>query len=340
METNQLVIFGGAQSHGNLVDNDLYLLKLSSNETNGKWVKVPIKGERPNSRYGHQMIFFKPFILLIGGNIGNEPCKEVWCLSIERQPFFWSKINFEGNQPQARVYHAVSLWKGSERGDMILMFGGRNSEGHALNDLWGLRRHGDGKWDWIPAPIKQKIDPQPRYQHSMVCCKDIAIFIGGRNNNSLGLGLDVYDLNTSEWFVFPGINRFRHVSWVFLNNLMTHGGFENDKPNQPINKLTQINLKELFQNFPKLVDNIDVPFVGNKKKNGQYNLSTQVLVGQYADDRGMRHFINLEDLSNEPMKMIDTIPTQQKPTEQLHIQSLYQTVLKYFLKPKDWKYTE
>ena len=47
VETNQLVIFGGAQSHGNLVDNELYLLKLNNNETNGKWVKVPIKGARP-----------------------------------------------------------------------------------------------------------------------------------------------------------------------------------------------------------------------------------------------------------------------------------------------------
>lgn len=29
VETNQLVIYGGAHSHGNLVDNELYLLKLS-----------------------------------------------------------------------------------------------------------------------------------------------------------------------------------------------------------------------------------------------------------------------------------------------------------------------
>lgn len=53
VEANQLVIFGGAHSHGNLVDNDLYLLKLSPNEANGKWVKVPVGGEKPSPRYGH-----------------------------------------------------------------------------------------------------------------------------------------------------------------------------------------------------------------------------------------------------------------------------------------------
>lgn len=65
----------------------------------------------------------------------------------------------------------------------------------------------------------------------MVCSKDIAIFIGGRNNTTKAMGLDVYNLNTSEWFEFPGINRFRHVSWMYMNNLYTHGGFLNDKPN-------------------------------------------------------------------------------------------------------------
>lgn len=43
----------------------------------------------------------------------------------------------------------MSLWKPKEQGDMILMFGGRNKGGNALDDLWGLRRHNNGEWDWI-----------------------------------------------------------------------------------------------------------------------------------------------------------------------------------------------
>ncbi len=81
----------------------------------------------------------------------------------------------------------------------------------------------------------------------------MAIFIGGRNNSpNQEIGLDVYNLKTSEWHIFKGINRFRHVSWLSMNNLMTHGGFQNNQPNKPINKLTKINLKELFINFPNL----------------------------------------------------------------------------------------
>ncbi len=32
------------------------------------------------------------------------------------------------------------------------MFGSRNKKGLALNDLWGLRKHNTGAWDWIEAP--------------------------------------------------------------------------------------------------------------------------------------------------------------------------------------------
>jgi hypothetical protein len=37
---------------------------------NGKWIKVPIKGQKPKSWYGHSMSFIKPYIILIGGTIG------------------------------------------------------------------------------------------------------------------------------------------------------------------------------------------------------------------------------------------------------------------------------
>ena len=98
VEPNQLVIFGGAHSHGNLVDNDLYLLKLASNEINGKWVKVPVGGTKPDPRYGHSMVFFKPYILVVGGNIGNDPSNDVWMLSIDKSPFSWKKLNFNNSQ--------------------------------------------------------------------------------------------------------------------------------------------------------------------------------------------------------------------------------------------------
>lgn len=241
---------------------------------NGRWIKVPIGGNKPQSRYGHSMIFFKPFILLVGGNIGNEPSNEVWFLSIDKSPFFWKKIDFNMDikTPSPRVYHSLSLWKSPEKGEMVLMFGGRNKKGEALNDLWGLRRHNNGIWDWIQAENKNK-RPTNRYQHSMMCSKNLVVLIGGRNNVNMAqnqIMMEVYNLLTQTWYSFPGVNRFRHVSWLSFNNLYTHGGFENNQPNLPINLLTKIDLKELFANYPDLLKNIEEPYINqNSQQNYQ-----------------------------------------------------------------------
>ena len=39
------------------------------NDLNGKWIKVPVKSNKPKSRYGHTMAFIKPHIILVGGTI-------------------------------------------------------------------------------------------------------------------------------------------------------------------------------------------------------------------------------------------------------------------------------
>lgn len=63
----------------------------------------------------------------------------------------------------------------------------------------------------------------------MICSQDMVLLIGGRNNNTTvtEMSMDIYNLSKPEWFSFPGINRFRHVSWLSFKTLYTHGGFEN-----------------------------------------------------------------------------------------------------------------
>ena len=46
---------------------------------------------------------------------------------------------------------------------MMIVFGGRDQSENALNDTWGLRRHRDGRWDWVVAPYKGEITPKNRY---------------------------------------------------------------------------------------------------------------------------------------------------------------------------------
>lgn len=70
IENLQVVIFGGAQSQGSVVDNELYLLKLMSEESKCRWVRVPVQGKKPAGRYGHSLAFVKPFIMIVGGTIG------------------------------------------------------------------------------------------------------------------------------------------------------------------------------------------------------------------------------------------------------------------------------
>lgn len=76
------------------------------------------------------MVFLKPYILVIGGTVNNEPSNEVWFLCIEKSPFFWKKIEFDQKSmklPQPRVYHAATVWKSKDKGDMVLLFGGRST---------------------------------------------------------------------------------------------------------------------------------------------------------------------------------------------------------------------
>lgn len=359
VESNQMVIFGGAHSHGNLVDNELYLLKLSNNETLAKWVKVPVENAKPTSRYGHAMVFFKPYILVIGGNIGNEPCNEVWALSIDKNPFFWNRLEFKDVEPSPRVYHTACIWRSTNKVDMVLMFGGRNAKNVALNDMWGLRRHKNSVWDWVRAPIKNEaFVPMERYQHTMLCTNNLALLVGGRSNNANDkseVPMEVYNLETSEWHSFPGVSRFRHVTWIFNNMIYTHGGFENSKPNQPTSVLLGADLFQMFSAFPDLQKNIDRPsaeptpmaiegqgeYVDEARGNvfKRFKINPTITVVDIRDDRGIVRTVNLDDLSQENQKLVENDINVLQKTED-YIQNLYTTVLKHFLKPYDWKYTE
>lgn len=90
---------------------------------------------------------------------------------------------------------------------MMVTFGGRTQDSSSLNDTWGLRRHRNGKWDWVEAPYKTgKEAPFARYQHSNIFIGSLMLVIGGRTNTvGENLPLEVYDTETSEWHKFNDI---------------------------------------------------------------------------------------------------------------------------------------
>lgn len=79
-----------------------------------------------------------------------------WCLNIDKQPFFWSKLDCKGDIPAPRVYHSADVCQSGAASGMIVIFGGRRGDKTDQNqDSWGchgLRKHRDGKWDWVKAP--------------------------------------------------------------------------------------------------------------------------------------------------------------------------------------------
>ena len=67
---------------------------------------------------------------------------------------------------------------------MMVIFGGRGSDQIPLNDTWGLRKHRDGRLDWMKAPTKNnKQQAAERYQHRSMFVGTLLLIIGGRNNN-------------------------------------------------------------------------------------------------------------------------------------------------------------
>jgi protein phosphatase len=135
-------------------------------EEETQWLQVPVVGATPGRRYGHSIVFCKPFLLVYGGNTGSETINDTWCLNVEKSPFSWSKlVTGQPEIPAVRVYHSASLCTTGSASGMMVVFGGRTADQSALNDTWGFRRHRNGKWDWVRAPYNQTSEkPTSRYQ--------------------------------------------------------------------------------------------------------------------------------------------------------------------------------
>jgi protein phosphatase len=89
---------------------------------------VPVVGKTPGRRYGHSLVFFKPYLLVFGGNTGTEPVNDTWCLNVDKAPFSWSKLETESVSPCVRVYHSAGLCTSGSASGMMVVFGGRTAD--------------------------------------------------------------------------------------------------------------------------------------------------------------------------------------------------------------------
>ena len=137
-----------------MASDDLYLLDLRNGDQSAQWMIVPVVGQTPGRRYGQSIVFSKPHIMVFAGNTGTDAVNDVWSLNVDKAPFSWNKVETTGDSPVVRVYHSAALCQTGSATGMMIIFGGRTSNQNALNDTWGLRRHRDGRWDWVKAPYK------------------------------------------------------------------------------------------------------------------------------------------------------------------------------------------
>ena len=89
---------------------------------------MPVIGQTPGRRYGHTIVFTKPYLLVYGGNTGQQSVNDVWCLNVDKAPFSWVSLNISGDQPSARVYHSAALCSMGSATGMMIIFGGRTND--------------------------------------------------------------------------------------------------------------------------------------------------------------------------------------------------------------------
>jgi len=179
---------------------------------------------------------------------------------VDKAPFSWAELEVTSTErPCVRVYHSAALCSQGSATGMMVTFGGRTTDQSALKDTWGLRKHRDGRWDWVKAPYKAGLEgPLARYQHSTIFVGTLMLVLGGRTNTvGENVQLEVYETESSEWRKFNSLQRFRHSVWAIDATIFMHGGFENETPNIPTNSIMKLDLMELFNKTPTLIAKLE-----------------------------------------------------------------------------------
>lgn len=311
----QLGVIFEVKVDGSLASDELFLLNLRLDENNPQWKIVPVVGNTPGRRYGHTMIAAKPNLVIFGGNNGTDTVNDVWILNIEKSPYTWVKLPIIGDIPSPRTYHSASLCTFGSATGMMVVFGGRGSDQTPLNDAWGLRKHRDGRWDWVSAPCKPGTDmPLNRYQHGAAFVGTCMLIVGGRTNHiAEQIGLEVYDTETSEWHKYRPGRRFRHACWTIKTSLYIYGGFEYDAPNVPTDSLIRVDLVNLFSNNKCLLAKItSLPAENNDQFSGRAP-NSPILPG--ANLSAVRPVMMMPSVVSDKRKRETLVKTEAKETQ-------------------------
>ena len=318
-DNTQMVIHGGSAGTTTLADDELWLFDMShNNEEKSSWRLIQTSGKTPGLRYGHSLAFMKPyFVLFGGGSLIAELSNDVWIIDINKEQPSWTKVEMiNGSAPSPRLYHTCGF---AEKGDamgMMIVFGGRDSSENSLNDIWGLRKLKDNKWDWTLAPVSHDCKLQPRYNHSVIFYKELMIILGGRTRKcNRTLPIEVYSTSNNQINTFPGVGFHRQSSFYLDGYIYLYGGFTDENQVEPLGHLSCIALEKLFEgcSLLNILDNRPSQ-IGKSLSNAQqsnkaqaFKLSYTVVVGEATnpenepEDDGVNLFrkVSIDKLQEE-----------------------------------------
>jgi protein phosphatase len=263
----------------------LYKLEIENSKLKSKWKKINCSALRPSRRYGHTMYFVNNQLFVFGGitKEKNRILNDLWILNLENKIqkviknipkiikitdefnltinenrehiFEWKQIQFfEKPMPSPRMYHSSGICKSGRAKGMIMFFGGRGENGNPLNDLWGLRKHKDGEWEWVAAPYSKKQIPLKRYQHCAVFYSNYMVILGGLSDldkiDSVGgMPVEIFDCDKLEWCTNFTFNVFRGSSFVLDRYAFIYGGCNYDSPLDPTEKIVMFDIQDLCSNI-------------------------------------------------------------------------------------------
>ena len=256
VEPMEIMMFGGALVGGSIAKEQLYHMQIKESTLQASWSEVKTGPEKPKARYGHSLVFARPTLVLFGGSTGTETLNDVWLLNLTAKAFAWERVAFSAPPyPSPRVYHSADICTQGGAAGMIIVYGGRDAENRTLNEVWGLRRHRSGKWDWVTPPVNQssEVAPMGRYQHRSLFYGTLMFNVGGKISDGFCNALvSVYDYEYNKWYAVSGPECFRHICWVYKGKLFVQGGLNSSNKIYNNGEIIAFGLWELFREYPDL----------------------------------------------------------------------------------------
>lgn len=221
---NQMFVFGGCNGRGRFnklftIDGEGHCHSVTVQQHFLNHIPTPI----PSTRYCHSAVAFEGRMYVFGGKCGgrnsNKRLKDLYMCTLDTP--MWLRCEQLGDIPPSRSAHTALTY-----GHLMIVFGGRNSEGECCDDLYAYHFHSH-LWRRIvytgPAPFS-------RARNSAVVHGSNIIVFGGWNGKKKLNDLFIYNIEANvyepvfEADVCCPTRRECHVAVMCRNTMVVFGG--------------------------------------------------------------------------------------------------------------------